>query len=96
MNIIRVLKVLRVVGELIPVIGNIFAIFGRTKAQKKAKILEKVNQVVIEGVDTYQKIVDKKEPALPVKEMIKRIAVTAGVEDKLHELVIKYTTPKLK
>lgn len=95
MNILGVLKVLRVVGELIPVVGNIFAIFGRKKAEKKAKTLEKVNKAVIEGVEeyvTHPTTTDKKD----VARAITRIAVAAGAEEALNKLVKRYTTPKPK
>ncbi len=83
---------LKLAIELIPVIGNIFAILGRKKAQKKAARIEKVAQVVIEGVDAYAKIENKRD----IKDVIAKIAVATGVEDKLHDLVLKYTTPKVK
>ena len=83
---------LKLVIELIPVIGNIFAILGRKKAQKKAEKIEQVVKVVIEGVEDFAKAEGKKE----IKEVITKIAITSGLEEKLHAMVLKYTTPKIK
>ena len=84
---VQVIPILKVVAELIPIIGNIFSIFRRKKAEKKAKQLEKITQVVIEGVEAYANTTDKKD----VKKVITNVAKATGVEDKLKELVKKYT-----
>lgn len=78
---------LKLAIELIPVIGNIFAILGKKKAEKKAKKLEQVASVVISGVEAYKKTEDKSN----IKGVIRNIAIATGVEEKLKELVTKYT-----
>ena len=85
------LKILKTVVELIPVIGNILAILGKKKAEKKAKKVEEVAKTVISGVEKYAEIKKSIGHATDIKTVIKNIAVSSGVENKLNELVKRYT-----
>ena len=84
------LKVLKTVVELIPIIGNILAIFGRKKAEKQAKKIANVATAVVIGVEKYTDA--KKNGTQPnVKEIIKETAISLGAEEALKKLVIKLT-----
>ncbi len=88
-----ILPVLKVVAELLPILGNIFAIFRRRKAQKRAQKAEKALEAVIVGVDTYTKAEGTTADRVKegVKAVIKNEAVKKEIEDYLHRAVQRLT-----
>jgi len=55
--------------------------------KKKATRAEAITRTVIEGVEAYSKLQDKKD----IKQVISTIAQSRGVQDQLKVLVDQYT-----
>lgn len=80
---------LKVIGEVI------LPWYMSKRHRKKAARIEKVAEAVIKGVEEYT--ADKEAGNKPdIKSTIRSIAHLTGVEDKLHEMVKRWTTPKPK
>lgn len=86
----RLLKLLRGVAELIPVIGNILAIIGKKKAEAKYQKIEQAAASIIKGVEWYQNRIGP-GPDNNLKEIIKGKALADKTEPLLNTLVRKYT-----
>ncbi len=82
------LKILKLVIQVIPVIGNILGPVFTVQAEKKAAKVEKVASAVIRGVELYSKV---KAPGLEIKSVIKNLATRENVESLVNSLVNKYT-----
>ena len=87
---VQVLPILKVVAELIPILGNIFAIFRRKKAQKRAEKATKVLETVVKGVQIYRDS-EGKTVGDKLKDVIKSESIKADVEDYLFRVVKKVT-----
>lgn len=90
----KFLRIIKIVAEWIPIIGEILKVFGKTKAQEKAKEAQKIAEAVISGVEMYSAPNKVGEVSLPIKQVIKGVAVNLGTEEKLHEMVNKFCGSK--
>jgi len=81
---------LGIVLRVIPIIGQIIAIFGEKKQIKKVKNAENVINAVVTGVEKYNDV--KTNGGKPdVKRIIKETAVSLGAEEYLNRIVKKIT-----
>lgn len=80
------LKILVTIVELLPVVGNVLAILGKKKAEKRADTYYRIGEAVIQGVEAADR-----DNRLNVKTVIRNTATNLGVEDDLHDLVKKIT-----
>lgn len=68
-------------------VGNVLSIFGKRKAEKKARRVESALGAVIKGVEEYSEVTRDSK----VKDVIERFSVSNGIEDVLNPLVKKFT-----
>ncbi len=85
-----ILKILTTIVEIIPLVGQIFAIFGKHKAQKRAKQIEKAAAAVIKGVQSFRETQGAAASENIKNEILTR-SITDGTEQILNPLVKKYT-----
>ena len=85
-----ILEICLAISTIAGTISTIAGLFGKKKAQKRAKQVEAVAASVIKGVEQFSKTYSIRD-GVPVKDIIHNKANTDGTEPDLNTLVKKYT-----
>jgi 16S rRNA U1498 N3-methylase RsmE len=78
----------------IGILGGIFGLLGKRKAQKKAKKIEQVARSIISGVEQFSRMNHNLIETQSLKPVIQAIAYKNEVENELHDLVKNTTEGK--
>jgi hypothetical protein len=85
---------IQAVSAGIGILGGIFGLLGKRKAQKKAKKIEQVAKAIITGVEQYARVCEEGIENKVIKQTIQAIAYKNEVENELHDLVKNTTEGK--
>ena len=84
-------EVVAVLSGLVNIIGGIAAFFGwkrHREVKEAAERVERVGEAVIQGVEACERALGSEE-AQEVKRSVRNVAEAAGVEDVLHDWLVR-------